>query len=63
MWVNTFFRLGLAGGVLLSLFLVLVAMWLPGPWHAGSRPRARDLLNKQLPWWILLIVGVLVLAL
>lgn len=63
MWVNTFLRLGLAGGALVTLFLILVVLWLPGPWHAGSRPQARELLKKQLPWWIVLIVGVLVLAL
>jgi hypothetical protein len=62
MWLNAILRLGLAGGALLTLFLILVAFWLPGPWHGGQRPRARDLLVKQLPWWGLLIAGVIALV-
>ena len=60
MWLNAILKLGFARGLLLTLFLFLVAFWLPGPWHGGTRPRAHDLFKSQLPWWALLIVGAVV---
>lgn len=65
--VHAFAALGVARSVVLTalalLCFVLVVCWLPGPWHGGPAPLPRDLLRAQLPWWALLIVGVLAFAL